>query len=438
MKKITLLCIAFIAFAFSFQANAQCDYTLEMNDSWGDGWTGGTVDVLVNGAVVLDEATLNSGYQGTLTFAVNDGDDVTVMHSMDGTFPGDMSYRILNPLGIVVGTGDPLNDILTGTITAACPTCTLALTDGGMVVKDCASNQFSIDVDVTLIGDATSITDGTTPQTITTTGIYTFGPYLSGDSVTISLVHSDAACNFDLEAMGGICGPSETSCGAYSSTPGSFITTGSPVNDIITVTGTSTQEILDLNVIIAIDHTFLADLDISLTSPTGTVVDLMFDQCTSNENMDIEFDDEGVAIDCGSEPTIGVFTVTNASGTLLSDFDTETFDGDWTLTVVDDASGDDGTLLQWCLVPTLQTLGIEEVTRISFSYYPNPVNNTLALKAQKDIENVSVYNMLGQEVLRTAPNAVNTEVNMSALQSGAYFVKVTIGSATETVRIMKN
>ncbi|WP_449274554.1 T9SS type A sorting domain-containing protein [Lacinutrix gracilariae] len=72
-----------------------------------------------------------------------------------------------------------------------------------------------------------------------------------------------------------------------------------------------------------------------------------------------------------------------------------------------------------------------------FSYFPNPVNNNLTLTAQKDIENIAVYNMLGQEVLRTAPNAVNTEVNMSALQAGAYFVKVTIGNATETVKVIK-
>jgi len=75
---------------------------------------------------------------------------------------------------------------------------------------------------------------------------------------------------------------------------------------------------------------------------------------------------------------------------------------------------------------------------LAFSYYPNPVNDNLALTAQKDIQNVSVYNMLGQEVVRTAPNAVNTEVNMSALQSGAYFVKVTIDNVTETVRVLKN
>jgi len=73
-----------------------------------------------------------------------------------------------------------------------------------------------------------------------------------------------------------------------------------------------------------------------------------------------------------------------------------------------------------------------------FSYFPNPVNNNLTLTAQKDINNIAVYNMLGQEVLRTAPNTMNTEVNMSALQTGAYFVKVTIGNTTETVRVIKN
>ncbi|RBP32711.1 putative secreted protein (Por secretion system target) [Oceanihabitans sediminis] len=86
-----------------------------------------------------------------------------------------------------------------------------------------------------------------------------------------------------------------------------------------------------------------------------------------------------------------------------------------------------------------QSLSTESFDNLnSFRYYPNPVNNTLTLNAKQNIDGVAVYNMLGQEVLRTAPNTVNTEVNMSALRTGAYFVKVTIGNATETVRIIKN
>ena len=73
----------------------------------------------------------------------------------------------------------------------------------------------------------------------------------------------------------------------------------------------------------------------------------------------------------------------------------------------------------------------------AFTYFPNPVKNTLQLNAQSNIQNVSIFNMLGQEVLRTAPNNVNSTVDMSALQTGAYFVKVTINDRTETVRVIK-
>lgn len=73
----------------------------------------------------------------------------------------------------------------------------------------------------------------------------------------------------------------------------------------------------------------------------------------------------------------------------------------------------------------------------NFTYYPNPVENTLSLKGIKNIQNVAVYNMLGQEVLRIAPNTVASDVDMSNLQSGAYFVKVTIENATKTIKVIK-
>jgi hypothetical protein len=73
----------------------------------------------------------------------------------------------------------------------------------------------------------------------------------------------------------------------------------------------------------------------------------------------------------------------------------------------------------------------------SFTYFPNPVKNELTLKAQSNIQNVSVFNMLGQEVLRTTPNAVQSNLDMNGLSQGAYFVQVTINNVTETVRILK-
>ncbi|WP_452232672.1 T9SS type A sorting domain-containing protein [Lacinutrix sp. MEBiC02595] len=93
----------------------------------------------------------------------------------------------------------------------------------------------------------------------------------------------------------------------------------------------------------------------------------------------------------------------------------------------------------WEATVICTTLSVDDFDNgLAFTYFPNPVNDSLVLKAQKEMDNISVYNMLGQEVLRAAPNTVNAEVNMSDLQSGAYFVKVTIDNATETVRVIKN
>ncbi|ARV08138.1 hypothetical protein BTO05_00215 [Winogradskyella sp. PC-19] len=76
-------------------------------------------------------------------------------------------------------------------------------------------------------------------------------------------------------------------------------------------------------------------------------------------------------------------------------------------------------------------------TETGFTYYPNPVKNTLTLNAQQNIDTVTMYNMLGQEVLRLSPNSVNVTVNMANLSTGAYFAKVSILGNTQTVRIIK-
>ena len=93
-----------------------------------------------------------------------------------------------------------------------------------------------------------------------------------------------------------------------------------------------------------------------------------------------------------------------------------------------------------------QTLNILEGSSLSvnqfdnssaFTYYPNPVNNTLTLNAQNNIEDVRMYNMLGQEVMNAQPQAVDSDIDMSSLETGTYFVQVTIASMTKTVRVVK-
>lgn len=84
------------------------------------------------------------------------------------------------------------------------------------------------------------------------------------------------------------------------------------------------------------------------------------------------------------------------------------------------------------------TLGLDEFNKgFAINYYPNPVKDKLTLNAQKPIETVAIYNMLGQKVVILSPNAAATEVDISTFKSGIYFVNVSIGEAQKTVRIIK-
>ncbi len=68
-----------------------------------------------------------------------------------------------------------------------------------------------------------------------------------------------------------------------------------------------------------------------------------------------------------------------------------------------------------------------------FSMYPNPVVSTLNLTASNKIDAVSVYNMLGQEVV----NTTESQINVSNFPAGSYIVKVQAGSQIGSYNFIK-
>ncbi|MGY0391012.1 T9SS type A sorting domain-containing protein [Bizionia sp. KMM 8389] len=83
------------------------------------------------------------------------------------------------------------------------------------------------------------------------------------------------------------------------------------------------------------------------------------------------------------------------------------------------------------------SLSVENNTFESFNYYPNPVVNSLTIEAGKAISSVSIYSILGQQVQTSKPNNLKTTVDMNNLENGVYFVKVTIGDAQKTFKVIK-
>jgi hypothetical protein len=70
--------------------------------------------------------------------------------------------------------------------------------------------------------------------------------------------------------------------------------------------------------------------------------------------------------------------------------------------------------------------------------YPNPVTNYMTIEANSAIDKVSVYNILGQEVLVRSPKSNSTTIQTSELQKGVYIVKTTVDGKVTITKMIKD
>ena len=152
---------------------------------------------------------------------------------------------------------------------------------------------------------------------------------------------SDDACDF------GCLSP--LSSGA--SAPSAAISSTLPaVMDVISVADSGiigVNAILD-NVSLNITHTWDGDMSITLTSPAGTSHDLSIGLGGSADNYTgTVFTDGAPSITTGAAPFTGMFEA--QGGPFATAFAGESITGDWTLNVLDNVGGDDGTLDDWSI-----------------------------------------------------------------------------------------
>lgn len=144
----------------------------------------------------------------------------------------------------------------------------------------------------------------------------------------------------------------------YCNQPGAAIPDNTPsgLTDNLSIPGSFA--LIDADVTLNVTHTWVGDLAFTVTSPMGTSVTIV-DQpgepastfgC-SGDDINATLDDEaGAPVETACSAAIpaigGSFTPNNP----LSAFDGEDAQGMWTITVVDNAGGDTGTLNEWCVV----------------------------------------------------------------------------------------
>ena len=83
-------------------------------------------------------------------------------------------------------------------------------------------------------------------------------------------------------------------------------------------------------------------------------------------------------------------------------------------------------------------LSIEENELIQFNAYPNPTENGWNIKSMNEaINSIQVYDILGKEVLTMNPNANETQIDASGLNTGLYFAKVNSAVGSKTIKLIK-
>jgi len=88
-------------------------------------------------------------------------------------------------------------------------------------------------------------------------------------------------------------------------------------------------------------------------------------------------------------------------------------------------------LTQWMLIP----LGVNEMTQSAIRIFPNPTTGELTItNYELQITDVEIYDIYGRKFNPSVPQSLN----ISHLQSGIYFIRITIETGIVTKKVIKN
>lgn len=236
---------------------------------------------------------------------------------------------------------------------------------------------------------------------------------------------------------------------------GFFDATDLPIDILVTANGTdnymsvinvpNNAPITDVNVTISIQHDWNNDLDISLISPSGTVVVLSEDNGNDGDEdyIDTIFDQEATTlITDGNSPFTGTFIPEGDLSVLYG----EMSGGDWTLSVDDDFGfADGGQILTFSLELCIEgalSVSEESINLSDFMIYPNPNKGTFNVVIKnsnfEDVK-ISIHDIRGRRIfdnIYEASPSFHKTVSLDNAQSGVYLVTVENGTSKVTRRII--
>lgn len=94
--------------------------------------------------------------------------------------------------------------------------------------------------------------------------------------------------------------------------------------------------------------------------------------------------------------------------------------------------------LTFNLVIDTTTMGVEDEVQTITMAYPNPMVNEINFSSKDKIEEIRIYNMVGEELVNKKANSSNTaQLNVSHLPSGVYVAVIKTNKGVGTTKLVK-
>lgn len=90
------------------------------------------------------------------------------------------------------------------------------------------------------------------------------------------------------------------------------------------------------------------------------------------------------------------------------------------------------------MVKVIEPLSTNDSSFSNFSFYPNPAQDYLNLRSASTIDQVIIYNLLGQQLHMAKPEARQAQIDLQSLATGSYIMKVIINGNEKSFKILKN
>ncbi|WP_159688573.1 reprolysin-like metallopeptidase [Flavobacterium sp. 9R] len=198
--------------------------------------------------------------------------------------------------------------------------------------------------------------------------------------------------------------------------------------------------IINVDVEVALSHTYMSDVELEIVSPQNTTVRLLQRVCGSSTiPLTLKIDDSGNVVDCANS-AFQIITPTD----LLSGFNSQEPAGTWTLRVRDAYVNDSGTISSASVTICTQkaTLGTEQLGIADFKLFPNPSDGNFKIEFSSVTSSpvvVSVVDVLGRKVFQKQyENASNFSetLDLKKIMAGVYVVTVEDGDRKEVKKIV--